>query len=124
MQDFNIEIINFQPVPNSTLVPYFNARLNELAANPRVVEITTAKLVLMHHKPHHLHLPIDYLISTDIPMPGSIVPVYKICQIIVIIKNPDDLNVECTITYYDENSFQHAIDFVISDALNRCVIYF
>lgn len=116
MINYDIEVINFEPVPGSTLLTYFNAELNELASNPKVNEIQKAKLILMHKRP-----PIgsaEYLYSNDIPMPGTPHASYKVCQIIVIIDN-----VECVISNYDESLFESAVDKVINEGLRRCLIY-
>ena len=116
MINYNIEVINFEPVPGSSLLDYFNARLNELAANPKVNEIQKAKLILMHKRP-----PIgsaEYLYSNDIPMPGTPHASYKVSQIVVIIED-----VECVISNYDESLFESAVDKVINEGLRRCAVY-
>jgi len=116
MTNYTIETINFEPVPNSTLLDYFNKRLNELAQNPDVNDIEAAKLILMYKRP-----PIgsaDFLYSNDIPMPGTPQATYKVCQIKVIIEN-----VECVISNFDESYFEEAVDKVINEGLRRCLIY-
>jgi hypothetical protein len=115
MQNFNIEVLYFEPAPNSSLLEYFNKRLNELNDNPKVTEIKSAKLVLTYKKPLNFNTPNEYLFSTDIPGKGV---VYHICEVIVFIDN-----VECIISNYHDVYFEKAIDIVINEALSRCFRY-
>jgi len=108
-------------VPNSTLVEYFNSRLNELADNDKVVEIKTAKLVLMNTPPP-VNAPIDYLYSQHILNPSSIL--YHVCQVIVSIQSATAGVVDCNIVYYDNFDFLKAIDDTVDEGLSRCFRYF
>lgn len=113
MSTYNIELVNFTPVPDSTLLEYFSDRLDELAANPKVSEIKTAKLVSTMTKPP-ITTPADYLLSQQV----NTIFLYHTCQIVVVIKN-----VECNIVDYDGSYFKIAIDKVINEALSRCFRY-
>lgn len=118
MPEFNIEVINFEPAPDSTLLDYFQKRLTELYNNDKVTDITSARLILMWKKPP-INTFIDYMMSADIPMPGRAYPSYHVCEVVVWINN-----VECIISYYTEVYFEGAIDYVINEALSRCYRYF
>jgi hypothetical protein len=120
MQDYNIQVINFDPVPYSTLISYFNSRLNELAQNPRVTAIKSAKLLIMYRRPP-INAPVEYLFSAEIP--GKSAPTYHTVEIVISIFNGTN-HVDCTISNYEEVYFEKAIDTVINEALSRCHRYF
>lgn len=120
-QNYNIEVINFTPAANSTLLPYFNTKLNKLAENPKVKEIKTAKLILHYQRPPNTSA--DYLYSQHINQPGSARLFYHICEVLVAIESKDNITVDCRISYYDEVYFTEAIDDVIDEALSRCFRY-
>lgn len=112
MTQYNIELLGFIPPPESTLVKYFNTRLNELADNPKVDEIKTAKLIASTQK--LIPSSLDYLLSQQVVN----YYIYHTCQVIVVISG-----VECNIADYSDSYFENAIDKVINEALSRSFRY-
>lgn len=107
---YNIQLINFQPSPNSTLVDYFNQKLNDLA--DKGIVINSAILALSSKRPggdieNWLH-------SANINERGKIHNIFKVCNVVAIIKN-----VECNITTSTDNYFTATVDEAYNECLNR-----
>jgi hypothetical protein len=107
---YNIQLINFQPSPNSPLVPYFNDKLNDLASKGIIVK--SAILALTSKRPEG---DIEnWLFSSNINERGKVNNIFKVCNLIVIIKN-----VECNITTSTADYFTASIDEAYNEILNR-----
>lgn len=107
---YNIQLINFQPSPNSTILSYFNEKLNDLAS--KGIVINSAILALSSKRPEG---DIEnWLHSSNINERGKINNIFKVCNVIVIIKD-----VECNITTSTDNYFTSAVDECYNECLNR-----